>query len=82
MTRTTIAVLMMLALGAGMAGAQGTTRAPAAKETIEAPVNLNTTTATQLEMLPGRRSRDRAADPGVRQKSGGFKEIDAAKVSV
>ena len=76
MTRTTIAVLMMLVLGAGMAAAQGTSRAPAARETIETPVNLNTATAAQLETLPGVGAATAQRILEYRQKSGGFKKIE------
>ncbi len=77
MTRTTIAVLMMLALGVGMAEAQGSSRAPAAaKETMETPVNLNTATAAQLETLPGVGPATAQRILEYRQKSGGFKKIE------
>ena len=77
MTRTTIAVLMMLALGVvGTAAAQGTGRAPAAKEMIETPVNLNTATAAQLETLPGVGAATAQRILEYRQKSGGFKKIE------
>ena len=76
MTRTTIAVLMMLALGAGMVAAQSPGRAPAAKETIETPVNLNTATAAQLETLPGVGAATAQRILEYRQKSGGFKKIE------
>ena len=77
MTRTTIAVLMMLAFGAATAAAQGSGRAPAAaKETIETPVNLNTATAAQLEMLPGVGPATAQRIMEYRQKSGGFKKVE------
>jgi competence protein ComEA len=76
MTRTTIAVLMMLALGVGTAAAQGPSRAPAAKEMIETPVNLNTATAAQLETLPGVGAATAQRILEYRQKSGGFKKIE------
>jgi competence protein ComEA len=77
MTRTTIAVLMMLALGVATAAAQGSGRAPAAaKETIETPVNLNTATAAQLEMLPGVGPATAQRIMEYRQKSGGFKKVE------
>ena len=77
MTRTTIAVLLMLALGAGVAAAQGSGRAPAAaKETIETPVNLNTASASQLETLPGVGPATAQRILEYRQKSGGFKKIE------
>jgi competence protein ComEA len=76
MTRTTIAVLMMLALGVGTAAAQGTSRAPAAKEMSETPVNLNTATAAQLETLPGVGAATAQRILEYRQKSGGFKKIE------
>jgi competence protein ComEA len=77
MTRTTIAVLLMLALGAGVAAAQGAGRAPAAaKEMVETPVNLNTATAAQLETLPGVGPATAQRILEYRQKSGGFKKIE------
>ena len=77
MMRTTIAVLLMLVLGAGMAAAQGSSRPTAAKETtIETPVNLNTATAAQLEALPGVGPATAQRILEYRQKSGGFKKIE------
>jgi competence ComEA-like helix-hairpin-helix protein len=70
MMRTTIAVLMMLALCAGAAAAQ----------TPETLVNLNTATVQQLETLPGVGPATAQRIVEYRQKSGGFKKIDAGVI--
>ena len=54
MTRMITAAMLALALGPGLAAAQGSSRAaPKGATAVETPVNLNTATITELEALPG-----------------------------
>lgn len=75
--RTIIAALLVLGLAGTAAAAQQSTRAPAAKASpVEAPVNLNTATMTQLETLPGVGPAMAQRILEYRQQNGGFKKIE------
>ena len=73
MRRMIAAVMVALALGAGVAAAQGSS---AAKTTAVEVVNLNTATVGQLETLPGIGPATAQRILEYRTKSGGFKKIE------
>ncbi len=78
MTRMITAAMLVLALGVGTAAAQSSSRPGTTKETsaVEAQVNLNTATLTQLETLPGVGPAMAQRIVEYRQKNGGFKKIE------
>ena len=76
MIRTLGAVLAVVVLLAPLGAAQDADRSPKAKAAASAPVNLNTATAAQLELLPGIGARTAALIVEYRQKNGGFKKIE------
>lgn len=71
--RMMMAALFVLGLGFTAVAAQESSRAPAE---ASAPVNLNTATPAQLEMLPGVGPALAQRIVDYRQQSGGFKKIE------
>jgi len=76
--RMMMAALLVLGFGLPADAAQGSSRAPAARTSVDAaaPVNLNTATAAQLEMLPGVGPALAQRIVEYRQQSGGFKKVE------
>jgi len=78
MRRTLLATLIccsaLAGVFAGPVRAQTTT--PPAPAKVAEPVNLNTATAAQLEVLPGIGARTAARIVEYRQKNGPFKKVE------
>ena len=75
MTRMLGALVVAFALlTSSLAAQQAERQAP--KAAAAAPVNLNTATAAQLEVLPGIGARTAERIVEYRQKNGGFKKIE------
>ena len=74
--RMMIAALLVLSLGVTTLGAQDSRPAPKAPDTVMAPVNLNTATATQLESLSGIGPAMAQRIVEYRQQNGGFKKVE------
>lgn len=76
--RMMMVALLVLGWGFPADAAQESSRAQAARTTAEAvaPVNLNTATPAQLEMLPGVGPALAQRIVDYRQQAGGFKKVE------
>jgi competence protein ComEA len=77
MIRSLMAIVLAIALGGAVLGAQSSAARRSAADAQPGPaLNLNTATAAQLEALPGigKATADRIIE--YRQKIGGFKKVE------